>query len=29
MDEKPFFTLDISNLKDTSLKILENFSKRL
>ena len=27
MDEKPFFTLDISNLKDTSLKILENFSK--
>jgi hypothetical protein len=28
MDEKPFFTLDISNLKDTSLKILENFSKK-
>lgn len=27
MDEKPFFTLDISNLKDASLKILENFSK--
>jgi hypothetical protein len=27
MDDKPFFTLDISNLKDTSLKILENFSK--
>lgn len=27
MDEKPFFTLDISNLKDTSLQILENFSK--
>ena len=27
MDEKPFFTLDISDLKDTSLKILENFSK--
>ena len=27
MDEKPFFTLDISNLKDTSLKILHNFSK--
>lgn len=27
MDEKPFFTLDLSNLKDTSLKILENFSK--
>jgi hypothetical protein len=28
MDEKPFFTLDISDLKDTSLKILENFSKK-
>ncbi|MDA3616370.1 type I restriction endonuclease [Polluticaenibacter yanchengensis] len=27
MDEKPFFTLDLSNLKDTGLKILENFSK--
>lgn len=27
MDEKPFFTLDLSNLKDSSLKILENFSK--
>ncbi len=27
MDEKPFFTLDLSNLKDTSLKILENFTK--
>ena len=27
MDEKPFFTLDLSNLKDTSLKILEKFSK--
>lgn len=27
MDEKPFFTLDISNLKETSLKILHNFSK--
>ena len=28
MDDKPFFTLDLSNLKDTSLKILENFSKK-
>ncbi|KIA87990.1 type I restriction endonuclease [Kaistella jeonii] len=27
MDEKPFFTLDLSNLKDASLKILEKFSK--
>lgn len=27
MDEKPFFTLDLSNLKDSSLKILEKFSK--
>ena len=27
MDEKPFFTLDLSNLKDISLKILENFTK--
>ncbi|UMY65287.1 MULTISPECIES: type I restriction endonuclease [unclassified Flavobacterium] len=27
MDEKPFFTLDLSNLKDASLKILENFTK--
>lgn len=27
MDEKPFFTLDLSNLKDSSLKILENFTK--
>lgn len=27
MDDKPFFTLDLSNLKDSSLKILENFSK--
>jgi hypothetical protein len=27
MDEKPFFTLDISDLKETSLKILQNFSK--
>ncbi len=28
MDEKPFFTLDLSNLKDASLKILENFTKK-
>jgi hypothetical protein len=27
MDEKPFFTLDLSNLKDASLKILEKFTK--
>ncbi|CAM3055605.1 type I restriction endonuclease [Flavobacterium frigoris] len=27
MDDKPFFTLDLSNIKDTSLKILEKFSK--
>lgn len=27
MDEKPFFTLDLSNLKSSSLKILENFTK--
>lgn len=27
MDEKPFFTLDLSNLKDSHIKILENFSK--
>jgi hypothetical protein len=27
MDEKPFFTLDLSNLKESSLKILENFTK--
>ncbi|WP_027377633.1 type I restriction endonuclease [Kaistella palustris] len=27
MDEKPFFTLDLSDLKDSSLKILENFTK--
>lgn len=27
MDEKPFFTLELSNLKDSSLKILENFTK--
>lgn len=27
MDEKPFFTLDLSNLKNSSIKILENFTK--
>jgi hypothetical protein len=27
MDDKPFFTLELSNIKDTSLKILEKFSK--
>lgn len=27
MDEKPFFTLDLSNLKDSSLKILQDFTK--
>lgn len=27
MDEKPFFTLDLANLKDSSLRILENFTK--
>ncbi|MFC6267999.1 type I restriction endonuclease [Frigoriflavimonas asaccharolytica] len=27
MDDKPFFTLDLSNLKDNSLKILEKFTK--
>jgi len=27
MDEKPFFTLDLANLSDSSLKILENFTK--
>lgn len=27
MDEKPFFTLDLSNLKESSLKILDNFTK--
>ena len=27
MDEKPFFTLDLSDIKDSSLKILENFTK--
>ena len=28
MDEKPFFTLDLANLTDSSLKILENFTKQ-
>ena len=28
MDAKPFFTLDLSNIKESSLKILENFSKQ-
>lgn len=28
MDEKPFFTLDLSDLKTASLKILENFTKQ-
>lgn len=28
MDEKPFFTLDLSNLKESNLKILENFTKK-
>lgn len=27
MDEKPFFTLNLNDLKDSSLKILENFTK--
>lgn len=27
MDEKPFFTLDLNNLKDSSIKILESFTK--
>lgn len=27
MDEKPFFTLDLSNLKGSSIKLLENFTK--
>lgn len=27
MDEKPFFSLDLANLKDTNLVILENFTK--
>lgn len=28
MDEKPFYTLDLSNLKDSNLKILEKFTKK-
>ncbi|MHA6697766.1 type I restriction endonuclease [Chryseobacterium sp. A321] len=28
MDEKPFFTLDLANLKDSSLKIIEKFTKK-
>jgi len=28
MDEKPFFTLDLSNLKETSIKLLESFTKQ-
>jgi len=28
MDEKPFFTLDLANISDSSLKILENFTKQ-
>jgi len=27
MDEKPFFTLDLNNLKDTNISILNNFTK--
>lgn len=27
MDQKPFFTLDLSNLKNSSIRILENFTK--
>ena len=27
MDDKPFFTLDLSNLKDSNIKILEMFTK--
>ena len=27
MDEKPFFTLDINNLKESNIKILEKFTK--
>jgi len=27
MDEKPFFTLDLANLKNSNIKILENFTK--
>lgn len=28
MDEKPFFTLDLSNIKDSNIKVLENFTKK-
>jgi len=28
MDEKPFFTIDIEDLKDSSIKILEGFTKK-
>lgn len=28
MDEKPFFTLDLANLKDTNISILNNFTKK-
>jgi len=28
MDEKPFFSIDIEDLKDSSIKILENFTKK-
>lgn len=28
MDEKPFFSIDIEDLKDSSVKILENFTKK-
>lgn len=28
MDEKPFFTINIDDLKDSSIKILENFTKK-
>lgn len=28
MDEKPFFTLDLSNIKDSNTKVLENFTKK-
>lgn len=27
MDEKPFFTLDLNNIKDTNISILNNFTK--
>ncbi|MEC4054107.1 type I restriction endonuclease [Myroides odoratimimus] len=28
MDEKPFFTLDLNNLKETNISILNNFTKK-